>query len=258
VYHTHDAFLLTAAMQIYAQGQLGNNTDIWNKILSYVYTPLGLSQGMQQIMRTACNNQSTSSNCSSSTKVSSTGEPIGSYGMYLIQDDIAKLGYFFNNNNGVINGTQVLDPAREDDSMVRTSNLGLVAPDSGFYTGTPPVANTNHYNNDYWTKYWTTTEFPTFTCNFWISYMSGYGGNTVLLLPNNAVYYIFSDGSEFYWNDAVTQINLVKPMCGQGINYPANGSTLKSNSQTFQWYMYNRHHVFRHSDCACPGDGVLA
>ena len=69
--------------------------------------------------------------------------------------------------------------------------------------------------------------------------MSGYGGNTVLLLPNNAVYYIFSDDDEFYWTYAVEQTNLVKPMCGTGINYPANGATLTSSSQTFQWYTYN-------------------
>ena len=239
VYHSHDAFLLTSAMQIYAQRQLGGTSDIFNKIVGDVYSPLGLSQGGLTMIRTACNNQSTSSNCNSSTKVGLTGNPIGSYGMYFIQDDIAKLGYFFDNNNGVINGAQVLDPAREDDSMVRTSNLGLVVPDSGFYSGTPPVPNTYHYNNGYWTKYWTTTEFPASSCNFWIPFMLGYGGNSVLLLPNNAVYYIFSDGGEFHWNDAVSQINLVKPMCGQGINYPAHGAMLKGSSQTFQWYMYN-------------------
>ena len=260
VYHSDDAFLLTSAMQIYAQQQLGSSTDLWTKTLSDVFSNLNVSQGMQQVMRTACNNNSTSSTCSNSTGdggLSATGEPIGAYGMYLIQDDVAKFGYFFDNNDGVINGTQVLDPARENDTMFRTSNLGLTTPDSGFYTGTPIVANTNHYNNEYWTKYWTTTEFPpnsgatengglatnpfnsTFTCQFWIPYMSGYGGNSVLLLPNNAVYYLFSDDNEFYWTYAVEQINLIKPMCGTGINYPANGATLTSNKQTFQWYMYN-------------------
>ncbi len=257
VYHSHDTFLLVSAMEAYAQAQLGTSTDIWTKTYTDVFSPLNVSPGMQQIMRTACNNQSTSSNCSSSTKVSATGAPIGSHGMYLIQDDLAKIGYFFNNNNGKISGTQVLDPAREDDTMVRTSNLGLVTADSGFYTGSPIVANTNHYNNDYWLKYWTTTEFPpnsgatengglatnpfnsTFTCQFWIPYMSGYGGNTVLLLPNNAVYYIFSEDYEYYWTYAVEQINLIKPMCGTGINYPANGAALTSNKQTFEWYMYN-------------------
>lgn len=260
VYHSDDAFLLTAAMQVFAQGQLGSSTNLWTKTLSDVFSNLNVSQGMQQVMRTACNNNSTSSNCSTTIGdggLSGSGEPIGAYGMYLIQDDVAKLGYFFNNNNGAINGTQILDPAREDDTMVRTSNLGLITPDSGFYTGTPIVANTNHYNNEYWTKYWTTSEFPpnsgatengglatnpfnsTFTCQFWIPYMSGYGGNSVLLLPNNAVYYLFSDDNEFYWTYAVEQINLIKPMCGTGINYPANGATLKSSKQTFQWYMYN-------------------
>jgi hypothetical protein len=258
VYHSNDTFLLTSAMQTYLQGQAGSSADIWTDLYTDVYTPLNVSQGMQQVMRTACNNQSTSSNCSTSTGdggLSASGAPIGAHGIYLIGDDVAKIGYFTDNNDGAIGGTQVLDPARQNYAMFRTSNLGLVIPDSGFYGKyTPLVANTNHYGAGYWSKYWTTTEYQpgtmengvdtnpfssSFSCQFWIPYMSGYGGNTVLLLPNNAVYYIFSDDDEFYWTYAVEQINLVKPMCGTGINYPANGATLTSSSQTFQWYMYN-------------------
>ena len=260
IYHSNDAFLLSAALQTYAQGQLGSNTDIWTNVYNNVFKPLNVSQGMQQVTRSACNNQSTASNCNSSTGLaglSATGSPIGDIGEYFIMDDLAKIGYFFDNNDGIVNGTQVLDPTRENYDMMRTSNLGLITPDAGFYTGAPLVANTYHYEGLYWSKYWTTTEFPpnsgatenggfatnpfnsTFTCQFWIPFMSGYGGNTVLLLPNNAIFYIFSDDAEFYWNYAVEQINLIKPMCGTGINYPANGATLTSNSQTFQWYMYN-------------------
>ena len=265
VYHSNDTFLLTSAMQTYLQGQAGSSADIWTSLYTNVYTPLNVSQGMQQIMRTACNNQSTSTNCSPSTGdagLSASGAPMGADGMYLIADDVAKIGYFLDNEDGVIGSTQVLEPTRQNYATVRTSNTGLQVPDSAFYVGTPLVANTNKYGAGYWTKYWTTTEFPpnsgasedpiyggingatnpfnsTFTCQFWIPYMSGYGGHTVMLLPNNAVYYIFSDDGEFDWTYAVEQINLVKPMCGTGINYPAPGATLKGSSQTFQWYMYN-------------------
>jgi hypothetical protein len=43
--------------------------------------------------------------------------------------------------------------------------------------------------------------------------MSGYGGITVLLLPNGATYYIFSDGNEFSWYAAVNEINKIAPLC---------------------------------------------
>jgi hypothetical protein len=43
--------------------------------------------------------------------------------------------------------------------------------------------------------------------------MSGFGGNTVLLLPDGVTYYIFSDGNEFFWYDAVNEINKIAPLC---------------------------------------------
>jgi hypothetical protein len=35
----------------------------------------------------------------------------------------------------------------------------------------------------------------------------------VLLLPNGATYYIFSDGNEFIWYAAVHEINKIAPVC---------------------------------------------
>jgi hypothetical protein len=75
------------------------------------------------------------------------------------------------------------------------------------------VPNTFRYHNLFWAKYMTTTEFPQYRCNFWVPFMSGYGGNTVLLLPNGAIYYIFSDGNEFIWYAAVNEINKIAPLC---------------------------------------------
>jgi hypothetical protein len=59
----------------------------------------------------------------------------------------------------------------------------------------------------------TTAEFPQYRCNFWVPFMSGYGGISVLLLPNGATYYIFSDGNEFIWYAAVHEINKIAPVC---------------------------------------------
>jgi len=43
--------------------------------------------------------------------------------------------------------------------------------------------------------------------------MSGYGGNIVALLPNGATFYIFSDGMEFPWNGAVSEVAKLAPVC---------------------------------------------
>ncbi len=197
VYQSHAAFILTQAMNSYLHRRQGKGADIFNSIRDSVYKPLHMSQGSMSTLR---------------TDNSASGKPFGSHGLFLVQDDIAKIGRFLNNSGGVINGVQVLDPSRLRESLFRTANpsaMGVLVPD----TGTPVVPNTFRYHNLFWAKYVTTAEFPQYRCNFWLSFMSGYGGNTVLLLPNGATYYIFSDGNEFIWYAALNEINKISPFC---------------------------------------------
>ena len=188
VYQTHTSFILTQAMNSYLQQQQGSGADIFNSIRDAVYKPLNMSQGSLSMLR---------------TDNSASGRPFGGYGLFFIQDNIAKIGSFLNNSGGVIttNGAtrsaQVLDPTRLQESLFRTakaSTLGVPVPD----TGTPAVPNTFRYHNQFWAKHMTGAEFPQYHCDFWVSFMSGYGGNIALLLPNGATYYIFSDGNEFF------------------------------------------------------------
>ncbi len=197
VYQSHASFILTQAMNSYLQKRQGSGADIFNVIRDAVFKPLRMSQGSLSTLR---------------TDNSANGKPFGSHGLFFIADDIAKIGRFLNNDGGAINSTQVLEPARLQESLFRTeepSKLGLPVPD----TGKPVVASTFRYHNQFWAKYMTTSEFPQYRCNFWVPYMSGYGGNTVLLLPNGATYYLFSDGNEFIWYEAVNEINKIAPLC---------------------------------------------
>jgi hypothetical protein len=197
VYQTHATFILTQAMNNYLQRQQGSGVDIFNSIRDAVFKPLNMSQGSLSMLHT--DNRA-------------SGKPFGSYGLFFIQDDIAKIGRLLNNSGGVINHAQVLDSTRLQESLFRTANsstLGVPVPD----TGAPVVPNTFRYHNLFWAKYMTTTEFPQYRCNFWVPFMSGYGGITVLLLPNGATYYIFSDGNEFIWYTAVNEINKIAPLC---------------------------------------------
>ncbi len=197
VYQSHATFILTQAMNIYLQPKQGSGADIFNAIRDNAYKPLKMSHGSMSMLR---------------TDNSASGKPFGSHGLFFIQDDIAKIGRLLNNNNGAINNVQVLDPTRLQESLFRAPNaatLGVQVPD----TGTPVVSNTFRYHNLFWAKHMTTAEFPQYRCNFWVPFMSGYGGNIVLLLPNGATYYIFSDGNEFIWYTAVNEINKIAPLC---------------------------------------------
>ena len=43
--------------------------------------------------------------------------------------------------------------------------------------------------------------------------MSGFGGITVVLLPNGAIYYVFSDNAEFAWLSAAAELAKLGGFC---------------------------------------------
>jgi hypothetical protein len=143
------------------------------------------------------------------TDNSATGAPSGYYGLFFNIDDVAKIGQFVGAGNGQINGVQVLDPARLQEALYRTANPGLPVPD----TGNPQFKNTWVYLHNFWGKKVTAAEFPSITCAFTIPFMSGYGGNTIMMLPNGATYYVFSDAYEFPIDAAITEINKLASDC---------------------------------------------
>ncbi len=203
-------FALTQAMNVYLKQQRGKGADIFDLVCGDVYKPLHVSAGGLTTIR---------------TENSTTGAPSGYYGLFFNKDDIAKIGNFLNNSGGVIDHAQVLEPTRLKEALFRAPNAADVGvpilgarfasalgpPQLG--SNKPPTPNTRRYAHGFWGKYLTTSEFPQYSCNFWVPLMAGYGGNIVALLPNGATFYIFSDGREFPWVDSVREISKLAPMC---------------------------------------------
>jgi hypothetical protein len=195
VYQSVAAFVTNQAMNSYLQLQQGSSADIFNLVRDDVYMPLNISKGGLSTLRTGN---------------SASGNAVGYLGLYLIPDDVAKIAKLLNNDHGIIKGSQVLDPSRLQESLfLNSSLLGLPVPD----TGTPAVPNTYRYNNSFWGKKITTAEFPQIHCSVWASFMSGYGGITVVLMPNGATFYIFSDNDEYNWGSDVIEANKLAPLC---------------------------------------------
>jgi hypothetical protein len=197
VYQSHATFILTQAMNAYLERQRGSGADIFNSIRDSVYLPIHISRGGLSTLR---------------TDNSATGRPHGFNGLFVIRDDMVKIGRLLNNSGGAVGGRQVLDSARLAESLFRTaqpSTLGVAVPDRG----RPVVPGTFRYHNQFWAKHMTSAEFPHLGCDVWVTFMSGYGGNVVVLLPNGATYYVFSDGDEMVWYAAVEEINKIAPLC---------------------------------------------
>jgi hypothetical protein len=197
IYQTFTTFILTQAMDGYLQKKQGSGADIFNAYRDEVFKPLQMSQGSFTTLR---------------TDNSENGRPFGGYGLFFIKDDVAKIGRFVNNDSGKIKGKQILDPERLQETLFRSAEPSKV--------GVPiedwrkvPVRNTYRYHNQFWAKHITPAEFPEYKCDFWVPFMSGFGGITVALFPNGVTYYIFSDGNEFIWFPAMHEINKIVPLC---------------------------------------------
>lgn len=194
VYHSSDTFLATSAMNAYLQRHKGPGADIFDEVLDDVYIPLHVSQGFRSMLR---------------TDDSARGHPTGYFGLFYTQDDIAKIASWLNNGDGIIDGAQVLEPRRLEDSLFRDPGvIGLsvpVAGDTGFF-----------YKDGTWGRTMTPNQFPQYSCTFRVAFMSGFGGITVLLLPDGATFYIFTDSGQFHWYDAVREINKIAPLCPKG------------------------------------------
>jgi hypothetical protein len=210
VYQSSATFLVTQAMNAYLQKRRGKGADIFDLVCDDVYKPLHVSAGGLTTIR---------------TENSSNGAPSGYYGLFFSQDDVAKIGNFLNNSGGVIDGRQVLEATRLKEALFRapnasvtgvpvlgSSSISALGPPTLGRNG-PATSGTRRYARGFWGKHMTTGEFPEYSCNFWVSLMSGYGGNIVALLPNGATFYIFSDAMEFPWVDPVREIAKLAPMC---------------------------------------------
>jgi hypothetical protein len=186
VYHSSDTFIVTRAMNNYLQTQEGSGADIFNMVNNEVFTPIKLSAGISTVR----------------TDNATTGAPFGGYGLFWTRDDIAKVVKLLNNDNGYANGTQALHPGMLDDSMQKNPN------DRGMTTSGTTAFK---YNNGFWAKDFKPADG--YSCTFWTPFMSGYGGITVVMMPNGATYYYFSDNDEFSWYNAVHEANKLSPHC---------------------------------------------
>jgi hypothetical protein len=89
----------------------------------------------------------------------------------------------------------------------------------GLATGDPrQLAGTVRYYHSFWARHFTKAEYPTLSCDLWAPYMSGYGGISIVMLPNGVIFYVFSDAEEFVFNDAVLETGKLAPLCAAGPN----------------------------------------
>ena len=186
VYHTTDTYLLGTAMQAYWRRRQGTAADFFRDVLvNGLYTPLGLSPVVAATRRT----------------YDATAQPFAGWGLLLLRDDIAKLAAFMVHGTGELDGQPVTNGPELSAALQRSeSDTGLAAPSPDF-----------RYNNGVWA--WNAAASLGCKAPLWIPFMSGFGGISVVLIPNGAVYYYFSDNNDFRWARALREADKLSPLC---------------------------------------------
>jgi len=178
VYHTSDSYVLNKAITHY----LSQDSYAW--LVNTIYQPLRLSPVLNTSVRT----------------VDITNQSMGGYGLTFHRDDVVKLAEFVNNNQGKVDGQQLLDKTMVAQVLQKTN-----------YHGLPAGSIYDSYDNGFWI--WKADAALGCSTDLYIPYMSGFGGISVALLPNNMLYYFFSDNNEHSFITTVQELNKIGDFC---------------------------------------------
>ena len=192
VYRTTDTYILGSAMSDIVRHELGSNADLVDDFIApQVWHAAGLGASVGIVRRTR----------------DAVAQPFAGYGMLLQPDDVAKLARFF--ESGDERPGQLLDPAMYRAALQRDpGDRGLVASEDGSLL----------YNDGFWAV--RVADLPGCTTDQYVPFMSGYGGISVVLMPNDVAYYYFSDGGDFRFLRAVREAASIRPYCTSGRHEP--------------------------------------
>ncbi|WP_226703774.1 choice-of-anchor D domain-containing protein [Microbulbifer elongatus] len=181
VYHTSDTYILGTAMNAYVKSIEGGSSDIFTDILiDEVLAPLGVSPTAEFTRRTYDGVQ----------------QPFTGWGLMWLRDDVAKIGAFLSGGSQTVLHQGQLDAALQRDGSDR---------------GLEPLTDYK-YNNGFW-AHEVSSDMSGCSSPLWLPFMSGYGGISVLILPNDSVYYYFGDDDEYLWKDAAKEAHGIRSLC---------------------------------------------
>jgi hypothetical protein len=189
VHHTTHTFVLAAAMDAFLKRRAGPNAHLWDMVVEDVYRPIGIfhAPALHTIEPDG-----------------SRGVPILGFGLYPTVDDVAKLTMLLQ-NGGRHDGRQLLSATKIAEALYRASETA----------GLPLGPTTRFGSPRYHLSFWSIPYRTDSGCFFQIPYMSGYGGNTVALLPNGISAFRFADAMSYDRESLVLAAETLRPFCAQ-------------------------------------------
>lgn len=187
VYRTSDTYILGTAMNAFLKRARGGQADLLSDLLvPDIWRPIGLGPAAEVSRRTR----------------DEVAQPFAGFGLTLQSDDVAKLIRFLHPGNP--QAGQLLDR-----DMYRAA-LQLDEHDRGLAAS---ADGSLRYNNGFWALY--VDSLPGVAGGRYVPFMSGFGGISVVLLPNGVGYYYFSDNNEFSFRRAVLEAARISSSRGE-------------------------------------------
>jgi len=123
------------------------------------------------------------------------------FGLTYTSDDIAKIGAFLT-RGATINGQELFDSTEFNRAMMKdVYDRGLKA---GY--------DLYQYNNSFWGKN-VMSDLANCSNDTWVPFMSGFGGLSIVFMPNDTTYYMISDGETWLWAKAAAESNKIRNYC---------------------------------------------
>ena len=187
-YQSCHTFILGMAMDKFLKSREGSDADVWDMLIDEVYEPIGIMR--MPTLRTI-------------EEDGSRGIPHYSIGLYPNPDDIAKIGMLMQ-NGGVTGGKQLLHREKLAEALREEELYGL-------YTGEFNQYGEGTYHMSFWTMPYQTASGDYIQ----IPYMSGFGGNRVILAPNGVVAFQFGDSHIYGFESMVEAAEELGQFSGQ-------------------------------------------
>lgn len=183
VYHTTDTYILGTAINNFLKIKNGGQADLFTDMFRSLWRSEHLSSMTGDTLRTYDRRQ----------------QAFTGYGLTFYRDDIARIATAINRDDSVI--AQQLAPAMFNAAMQRDpQHRGAVASNAKF-----------RYQHGFWA--YDVGEALGCKAPLWLPFMSGYGGINVVMMPNDTIYYYFSDSGKFSWLDAAKTSHVIRAMC---------------------------------------------
>jgi hypothetical protein len=208
-YNCTHTFVLAAAMDSFLKRQAGPQAQLWDMVVAEVFRPLGIFHAPMMHTQEADGGR---------------GIPLLCVGLYPTIDDVAKLTALLQ-DGGQHQGQQILHAGKLAEALYKTEAMGL-----------PNNSVKNHFGEGrYHLSFWSVPYRTPNGCFFQIPYMSGFGGNLVVLLPNGIAAFRFADGHHYDVDTMVLAGEALRPFpCPPGsgeapvVHQPLTASAMRA------------------------------